>query len=166
MLRHAPHRHAFSTLCRLSGVTFVLNPDTLAPTKTASSFSVGPMRHWTSPWADQCVPSGASCDVSASTPVAGHWSRSRWQIARRGLRCRPRLHGVRDERKPWIGGKLEALVRQGDVADQWVVHPLGPRPVEAHIVARPRDAAPHQISLVVSNGNDGVLGYTLESARG
>ena len=36
------------------------------------------------------------------------------------------------------------------------------------IVARPApcDAAPHQISLVVSNGNDGVLGYTLESARG
>ena len=70
------------------------------------------------------------------------------------------------ERKPWIGGKLEALVRQGDVVDQWVVHPLGPRPLEAHIVARPRDAAPRQISLVVSNGNDGVLGYTLESARG
>ena len=87
-------------------------------------------------------------------------------LAERGLRCRPRLRGVRDERKPCIGGKLEALVRQGDVVDHWVVHPLGPRPLEAHIVARPRDAAPHQISLVVSNGNDGVLGYTLESARG
>ena len=57
-------------------------------------------------------------------------------------------------------------MRQGDVVDQRVVHPLRTRPVEAHIVARLRDAAPHQISLVVSNGNDGVLGYTLESARG
>lgn len=62
------------------------------------------------------------------------------ELTQRRFGRRARLGRVRDDHEASVGGELESLEGQRQIPDQRVVEALGPRPVEADVVAGPADA--------------------------